>query len=97
MEVVWTEIELFEMFFGVSSINFRIIVHKKGIYLGRAKVKAIQFMEPPTTCKLLKSFMDRVPYVHRFIPALGELLKPFHNLLKKNVPFRLDEEWQKAF
>lgn len=54
-------------------------------------------MEPTTTCKQLKSFKGRVSYVPRFIWALAELLDPFHKLLKKNVPFKWNEEQQVAF
>lgn len=42
-------------------------------------------MELPKTCKQLKSFMGRVSYVHRFIPAVAKLLELFQKLLKKNV------------
>lgn len=58
--------------------SLRFIVHGRGIDLDQAKAKVIQDMEPPTNCKLLKSHMRTVSYIHRFIPTLVELLYPFH-------------------
>lgn len=67
---------------------FRIHYSHKRIVLDPAKAKRIEGMKPPTTCKKLKSFMGRLSYVRGFIPALVELLNPFHKLLKKNAPLR---------
>lgn len=49
-------------------------------------------MEPPKTTKQLKSFLGRVSYILRFIPALAELLEPFKRLLMKDVAFRWAKE-----
>lgn len=65
--------------------------------LDPAKAKSIQDMEPPTTCTLLKNFIMRVSYLHGIHPALVELLKPFHTLLKKNALFKCGEEQEIAF
>lgn len=73
--------------FGVSSENIlEFTIHKKEIDLKLAKAKAIQAMEPPITCKQLKSFMVKVSYVLRL--ALAELLELFHKLLEKNASFQ---------
>lgn len=53
-------------------------------------------MESPVACKTLK-ILQRSILVRRFIPALGELLKQFHKLLKQDVLFHQGEEQQKAF
>lgn len=47
--------------------------------------------------KKLKSLVERVSYVRILAPALAELLKPFHNLLKKDVSFKWAKEQQTAF
>lgn len=53
---------------------------------GPVKAKAIGDMEPPA-----------ISCVRQFIPALVELLKPFHKLLNKNVSFKGNEEQQATF
>lgn len=42
-------------------------------------------MKPHTTCKLLKSFMERVCNVRKFFLPLTERLEPFHKLHKKKA------------
>lgn len=92
MQVIQVANEAFEVCFGVSSEKFLgFIVHKKWIDLAPAKAKDIQDMEPPTTCKQLKSFMGRVCYVCRFISNLIELFDPFHKLPEKNLPLWYSE------
>lgn len=49
-------------------------------------------MSPPKTVKELKGYMGKVSYTRGFIPALSELIEPFHKLLKKNVPFQWKAE-----
>lgn len=84
--------------FGVSSGKFLgCIVHRIGIDLDPTKAKAIKEMEPPKSRKQLKSFLGRVSYIRRFIPALAELLEPFQRLLKKDVAFEWINEQQVAF
>lgn len=74
--------------FGVSLGKFLgFVIHQKGIDVDPTKAKPIQDINPPKTVKELKSFMGKVSYIRRFIPALSELTEPFHKLLKKNVPF----------
>lgn len=67
-------------------------VHRKGIDLDPAKTKAIEGMEPPKSTKQLESFLGKVSYIRRFIPALAELLEPFQRLLKKDVSFKWTNE-----
>lgn len=80
-----------------STIFLGFTIHREGIDLDLAKVKAIQAMEPLTTCKQLQSFMGRVFYVGRFTSALTELIEPFHKLLNINAPIKWGEEHQNGF
>lgn len=57
-------------------------MRRKKINLDPAKTKAIQVMESPAIFKQLKSFMQKVSYVCKFIPHVAELLKPFHSCLR---------------
>lgn len=84
--------------FGVSSEKFLgFIVHHKWINIDPTKAKVIQDMKPLKTVKELKSFKGRISYSRIFIPALFELIEPFHKLLKKNVPFQWRIQQQVAF
>ena len=54
-------------------------------------------MPPPKTLQQLRSFQGRLAYIWRFIANLSRRWKPFSKLVKKNAPFKWDEECQKAF
>ena len=74
--------------FGVLARKFLgVVVHRKGIDLDLAKVKAIQSMPSPANQKQLKSLIGKVSCIRRFIPALEEIITPFQSMLKKEVPF----------
>ncbi|XP_017974545.1 PREDICTED: uncharacterized protein LOC108661602 [Theobroma cacao] len=84
--------------FGVTAGRFLgFMVHKKGIDVDPAKIKAIQSMPSSVNQKQLKSLLRKVYYIRRFIPALGEIIVPFQALLKKGVPFIWGEPQQQAF
>ena len=50
------------------------------------KVKAITTITPPTSKKLLKSFLGLVSFYLLFIPQAAEYTGPLSDLLKKTVP-----------
>lgn len=54
-------------------------------------------METPKSDEELKSFMEKVSYMRRFILAFVELIKQFHKLMKKVVSFERDKEQQTNF
>lgn len=92
------KMNLLKCTFGVSSGKFLgFVIHHKGIDIDPTKAKVIQDMNPPKTLNELKSFIRKVSYIRRFIPALSELIEPFHELLKKNVPFHWKAEQQVVF
>ena len=83
--------------FGVMSGKFLgFVVHRKGIDVDPAKVKAIREMAPPANQKQLKSLLGKVSYIRRFIPALGEITAQFQVLLKKGELFVWGERQQRA-
>ena len=74
--------------FGVALGKFlRFVAHRKGIDVGSAKIQAIKSMPSPTTLKDLKTFLGKVSYIRRFMPALAEISYPLHQLMKKGVPY----------
>ena len=73
------------------------LVYSRGIDVDLAKVTAIATMKPPTTIKELKSFLEKVSYVRRFIPSLASITSAFTKLLKKGQGFEWGETQQIAF
>ena len=62
-----------------------------------SKTAAILTIPPPTTLKLLRSFLGSVHYVGKFRPHLAKLCHPFRPLLKKSIKFVWTEEHTKHF
>ena len=84
--------------FGVSSGKFLgFLVHYRGIDLDPTKAEAITTFSPPTTLKELRSFVEKVSYLRRFIPGLTEILKPLIEQTRKGVTFVWCDQCQKAF
>lgn len=84
--------------FGVTAGKFLgFLVHRQGIDIDPGKARAIREMPRPSSVKQLKSFLGRVSYVRRFIPALAETMVPFADLLKKNARFNWKPEHEVAF
>lgn len=73
--------------FGISSGKFfGFTVHRKRV----TSILQLRLFETrnPHDLRIVKSFTGRLSYVHKFIPPLVKLLKPFHHLLKKNASLR---------
>ena len=84
--------------FGASSRKFLgFLVHNKDIDVDPAKATAIATMRPPVIVKELKSFLEKVSYIQRFIPGLASITSAFTKLLKKGQSFEWGEVQQTAF
>uniref|UniRef100_A0A2N9G6H2 RNA-directed DNA polymerase n=1 Tax=Fagus sylvatica TaxID=28930 RepID=A0A2N9G6H2_FAGSY len=84
--------------FGVSAGKFLgFLVHNRGIDVDPAKASAIATMKAPTSHKELKSFLERLSYIRRFIPGLAAVTAVFTPLMKKGVPFVWSTACQQAF
>ncbi|WJX39864.1 hypothetical protein P8452_27372 [Trifolium repens] len=75
------------------------VVHKKGIEINQNKTKAILETKPPSTKKQLQSLLGKINFLRRFISNLSGKAQAFSPLLrlKKDDPFKWNEEHQKAF
>ncbi|KAK2382415.1 hypothetical protein QL285_069951 [Trifolium repens] len=75
------------------------VVHKKGIEINQNKTKAILETKPPSTKKQLQSLLGKINFLRRFISNLSGKAQTFSPLLrlKKDDPFKWNEEHQKAF
>ncbi|XP_059663368.1 uncharacterized protein LOC132309032 [Cornus florida] len=84
--------------FGVRRGNFLgFSVHRQGIDLDPTKARAITDIPCPCSFKQLKSFLGKVSYLRRFIPALAEVSHPFSTLIKGNAKFLWTVSHQAAF
>ena len=74
--------------FGVSTGKFLgFLIHHRGISVDPAKATAIATMERPTTIRELKSFLERVSYIRRFMPGLALVTSGLSKLLKEGAKF----------
>ncbi|KAK2382471.1 hypothetical protein QL285_070004 [Trifolium repens] len=75
------------------------VVHKIGIEINQNKTKAILETKPPSTKKQLQSLLGKINFLRRFISNLSGKAQAFSPLLrlKKDDPFKWNEEHQKAF
>ena len=84
--------------FRVSSGKFlSFLVHSRGIDVDPTKATAMATMKPPTTVKMLKSFLGKVLYIGRFILGLTLITSTFVKLLKKGQSLEWGEAQQIAF
>ena len=73
------------------------IISKDGVKVDPEKIEDIKKIPFPKNVKYLQYFNGHVNFIRRFIPNLEELMKPTHNLLKKNATFEWTNEGQEAF
>ena len=62
-----------------------------------SRLNAIQKLRPPTTVKGCRSFTGMVNFLSIFCQDLQKLLKPIHDLTRKDRPFNWGQEQQTAF
>jgi hypothetical protein len=84
--------------FGVESDHLLgFIVANDGIHVDPLKVEAITNLPPPRTIFHLQSLQGKANFLRRFIINYVEIIKGFMCLLKKGVPFILDDWAQRSF
>jgi hypothetical protein len=60
------------------------IVFDSGISIDPERVIAIQNLQAPSSKKKIQSFMGKINFVRIFIPDFSRMVKPIHNILKKD-------------
>ena len=63
----------------------------------RSRLAAIQKLQPPSTAKGCRSFAGMINFLIMFCPELQKLLKPIHDLTRKDRQFMWGKEQQTAF
>ena len=63
----------------------------------RNRLEAIQKLQPLKTPTGCRSFAGVVNFLSMFCPELQKLLKPIHDLTRKERPFNWGKEWQDSF
>ena len=62
-----------------------------------SRLEDIQKLQPPTTIKGCRSFLEMVNFLSMFCPDLQKLLKPIYDLTRKGRPFIWEKEQQHSF
>ncbi|XP_039384821.1 uncharacterized protein K02A2.6-like, partial [Mauremys reevesii] len=73
------------------------IIDSAGLHKAPAKVKAIVEAPPPRNVSQLCSFLGLLNYYGKFISQLATLLRPLHELLGQNKPWKWTEACDVAF
>lgn len=72
-------------------------IDANGISPNRAKVEAIDKMQPPKDINGLRRFLGMVSYYRRFIKNFAHIAEPLHKLLQKGSLYKWNERCQVAF
>ena len=62
-------------------------ISRRGIEVDRAKIEAIERLNPPTSVKGIRSFLGHVGFYRRFIKDFSKIAKPLCSFLESNRKF----------
>ncbi len=89
--------------FALTTLTYLgFIIDRFGIHADPEKIKAIKDWLPPTSKKMLRSFIGSVQYLRRFVPKCADVLRPLTDLTGDEYPEKnLERFWtpqcQEAF
>ena len=72
-------------------------ISQAGIAVDPDKVQEVMNLKPPTTVRLIRSFLGLAGYYRRFIPDFSRIVKPITELLKKEAKFVRGQKCEDAF
>jgi hypothetical protein len=61
------------------------------------RTQAISKLPPPSSKKSMQSFLGKINFVRRFVPSFSEMVRPLHNLIKKDVLYRWGPQESQSF
>ena len=72
-------------------------VSKSGLEVYKSKVEVIKKFPPPIYVKRVHSFLGHAGFYRQFIKAFSKISRPICCILEKEVKFKFDEMFLKAF
>jgi len=63
------------------------VISHNGIKVDKAKTDLIVNLPPPTSVKVIRSFLGHAVFYSRFIKDFSRIAKPLTNMLAKDFPF----------
>ena len=72
-------------------------ISARGIEVDKAKIEAIEKLPPPSSVKVIRSFLGHAGFYRRFIKYFSWIVKPLSSLLVQGTPFDFDEQCVQAF
>ena len=73
------------------------IITKSDIIVDPERIKAISLIPPPTSKKAMQSFFGKINFVWKFISDFAQIVRPIHNMIKKNSNFKWNPPEKEAF
>jgi hypothetical protein len=73
------------------------IVYDSGIRIDPERIDVILNRPTPTSKKEVQAFMDIINFVCRFVPNFSLMVKPNHNILKKDCSFSWNKDVENDF
>ncbi|KAM1631667.1 hypothetical protein ACFX2K_019654 [Malus domestica] len=70
---------------------------ERGIEVDKSKIDLVRYLPSPTLVIEVRSFLGHARFYKRFIKDFSKISNPLCHLLQKDVPFKFDEECEKAF
>ena len=76
----------YKIHFGPKEVQYLgHVLFANGIRMGGDRVKAIIDLKTPTTSKELRSVLDTISFVRKFVPNRATIIKPLAALTRKSV------------
>ena len=72
-------------------------ISERGIKVDKAKIETIENLPPPSSVKVIRSFLGHAGFYRRFINGFSKIAKPLSNLLIQGAPFEFVDQCMQAF
>ncbi len=92
MQEVWVSLNPKKSIFAVTEdklLGFIVLV--QGMTIEPKRIESIEKIQMPSNKKKMKSFLGKINFVKRFVPAFSEVVRPMQNMIKKASNFRWHE------
>jgi hypothetical protein len=73
------------------------IITKDGLKADPSKIEVMKAFQTPTNVSELRAFLGLIRFYRRFIPGCSQITRPLNKLLKKEEPYRWEQEQQDAY